>query len=465
MESPYQKLFAASPNYLKLRVYGCLCFPWLRPYTNHKLEDCSTPCVFIGYSQTQSAYLCLQPITGRIYVSRHVRFDERVFPFLQPPITKTTIPTETTTSHQLPPTTTIPISPPIIPIPQSPLVSPGLSSSAPHLPPENSTDVAGALSDDTANQGTSLGPNSNQSSPLTAQQATTSANSPLQRQAQSPSSTDASHVSSSSPESTPAPPPLAELPTPPPSPKPVAPPPAIAINAPPENLHPMVTRQKNHISKPNQKYNYSARLSQSIPAEPNTVNQALKDEKWCGAMSEEIDAFATNQTFDLVPRQPQYNVVGCKWIFKNKFYPNGSHRKCKARLVTKGYNQQFGQDYTDTFSPVIKATTIRMVLDIVVTKAWPIQQLDVNNAFLQGTLNEEVYMEQPPGFVDTDNPSHVCRLRKAIYGLKQAPRAWYTELRNFLLSLVLSTHLQTRHYLFFGPAKNSSISSSMLTIF
>jgi len=103
--------------------------------------------------------------------------------------------------------------------------------------------------------------------------------------------------------------------------------------------------------------------------------------------------------------------------------------------VAKGYNQQLGRDYTDTFSPVIKSTTLRLVLDVAVTRSWPIRQLDVNNAFLQGTLKEEVYMEQPPGFIDPDNPSFVCRLRKAIYGLKQAPRAWYTELKTYLLTL------------------------------
>ena len=97
MDSPFHKLFGTQPNYAKTRVYSCLCFPWLRTYTHHKLEDRSMPCVFIGYSPTHSAYLCLQPHTGRIYVSRHVRFDEATFPFktnLKPTLTSTT-PTET----------------------------------------------------------------------------------------------------------------------------------------------------------------------------------------------------------------------------------------------------------------------------------------------------------------------------------------------------------------------------------
>lgn len=152
-------------------------------------------------------------------------------------------------------------------------------------------------------------------------------------------------------------------------------------------------------------------------------------------MSTEIDAFVRNGTFDLVPRKPHHNVVGCRWLYKDKFYADGSHRCSKSRLVAKGYNQEYGRDYTETFSPVIKATTLRLVLDVAVSYSWPIRQLDVNNAFLQGTLTEEVYMDQPPGFVDTDRPDHVWKLNKAVYGLKQAPRAWYIELSNFLISL------------------------------
>lgn len=182
----------------------------------------------------------------------------------------------------------------------------------------------------------------------------------------------------------------------------------------------MVTRRKNQISKPNPKYNNSTTLSSNVPAEPTTVTQALKDKIWRGSMSTEMDAFACNGTFTLVPRNPNTNVVGCRWLYKNKFHPNGTRRCAKSRLVAKGYNQEFGRDYVETFSPVVKSTTLRLVLDV---------------AFLQGTLTEEVYMEQPPGFIDQDRPDYVCRLHKAAYGLKQAPRAWYTELRNFLLDL------------------------------
>ena len=128
------------------------------------------------------------------------------------------------------------------------------------------------------------------------------------------------------------------------------------------------------------------------------------------------------------------NVVGCRWVFTIKYNPYGSIDKYKARIVAKGFHQQEGIDYTDTFSPVIKSTAIRFVLGLAVNKDWPVRQIDVNTAFLQGHLQEEVFMSQPPGFTDSDRPSHVCKLRKAIYGLKQALRAWYSELKSYLLS-------------------------------
>lgn len=126
--------------------------------------------------------------------------------------------------------------------------------------------------------------------------------------------------------------------------------------------------------------------------------------------------------------------MACKWIFKVKNIPDGSVDHHKTRLVAKGFTQRPRLDYHAIFSPVIKPTIVRLVLSIVVQNHWPLHQLDVNNAFLQGHLDEDVYMSQPPGFEHPDFQNHVCKLRKAIYGLKQASRVWYTELQTFLLS-------------------------------
>ncbi|KAL4560332.1 hypothetical protein LXL04_032482 [Taraxacum kok-saghyz] len=170
------------------------------------------------------------------------------------------------------------------------------------------------------------------------------------------------------------------------------------------------------------------------PLKPNTHNQALKDPLWRQAMDAEFNALLTNGTWELVPKA-NHHPIGCKWIFRIKRKPDGTIDKFKARLVAKGFLQQYGKDYFDTFSPVTKPVTIRTVLSIALSQNWPLRQLDVNNAFLHGTLNEEVFMEQPPGFIHPQFPSHVCKLKKSLYGLKQAPRAWYIELTTFLLSV------------------------------
>lgn len=149
-------------------------------------------------------------------------------------------------------------------------------------------------------------------------------------------------------------------------------------------------------------------------------------------MSLEYNAQIANQTFELVPPAPNQNVIGSKWIHTLKYFSDGKLDRYKSRWVARGDRQEYGLDYAETFSPVVKSVTIRLVLHLAVTQAWPIKQLDVNNAFLQGTLTDEVYVSQPPGFIDPDRPHHVCRLKKALYGLKQAPRAWYQELKTFL---------------------------------
>jgi histone deacetylase 1/2 len=115
-------------------------------------------------------------------------------------------------------------------------------------------------------------------------------------------------------------------------------------------------------------------------------------------------------------------------VYRIKHRADGTIDRYKARLVAKGFKLRYGLDYEDTFSPVVKIATIRIVLSISVSRGWSLRQLDVKNVFLHGVLEEEVYMKQTPGFEHPDAPSYVCRLYKALYGLKQAPRAWYSRL-------------------------------------
>ena len=123
------------------------------------------------------------------------------------------------------------------------------------------------------------------------------------------------------------------------------------------------------------------------------------------------------------------------WIFRVKTKFDGSFERYKARLVDDGKSQKEDIDCDKTFSPVVKPTSIRIVLSIARSKSWTIHQLDVKNAFLHGNLNETVYMHQPLGFRDPDRPDHVCLLRKSLYGLKQAPRAWYQRFAEFVTTI------------------------------
>src|SRR5438105_8165443 len=143
-------------------------------------------------------------------------------------------------------------------------------------------------------------------------------------------------------------------------------------------------------------------------------------------MREEYAALMKNKTWHLVHPSQGKKLIDFKWVYRVKRKADGTIGRYKARLVAKGFKQRYGIDYEDTFSPVVKAATIRIVLSIAVSRGWCLRQLDVQNAFLHGELEEEVYMCQPPGYENQKFPNHVCKLDKAIYGLKQAPRAWYS---------------------------------------
>ena len=167
--------------------------------------------------------------------------------------------------------------------------------------------------------------------------------------------------------------------------------------------------------------------------EPFRVEEALLDPDWVLAMQEELNNFKRNEVWTLVPR-PKQNVVGTKWVFRNKQDEHGVVTRNKARLVAKGYAQVAGLDFEETFAPVARLESIRILLAYAAHHSFRLYQMDVKSAFLNGPIKEEVYVEQPPGFEDERYPDHVCKLSKALYGLKQAPRAWYECLRDFLIA-------------------------------
>ncbi|GJU48324.1 retrovirus-related pol polyprotein from transposon TNT 1-94 [Tanacetum coccineum] len=168
--------------------------------------------------------------------------------------------------------------------------------------------------------------------------------------------------------------------------------------------------------------------------EPKTYKDALTQSCWIEAMQEELNEFERLEVWELVPRPDKVMVITLKWIYKVKLDELGGILKNKARLVARGYRQVEGIDFEESFSPVARLESIRIFLAFAAHMNMVVYQMDVKTAFLNGNLREEVYVSQPDGFVDQDNPNHVYKLKKALYGLKQAPRAWYDMLSSFLIS-------------------------------
>lgn len=379
-KSPYEKLFGALPDLSSLRIFGCLCYPYLRPYNKHKLENRSSPCIFLGYSLVHKGYKCYDILAKRLYISRHVIFDETRFPFESLTVQVNNIPKSVQSSQGI-------LGPP--PIHLIPTIS---SQSAQNVP--STTEIVPTASGSDVEL---LPPpvsvlSETQVSPIV------------------PS--DRSGV-------------------------------VLPLPAPQGNTHPMLTRSKTGHSKP------KVFLAVTPPLQPATVTEAKRYKEWREALANEINSLIQLGTWELVEKPPNANVIGCKWVFKIKENSDGSLDRYKARLVAKGFHQRPGVDFGETFSPVVKPVTVRLVLSLAVSQKWLVKQYDVSNAFLHGQLNEPVYMQQPPGFVDDTKPNHVCRLRRSLYGLKQAPRQWNNCLKEALLQFgFLQSKLDTSLFIF-----------------
>ncbi|CAL9000175.1 unnamed protein product [Prunus brigantina] len=438
-DTPFRRLFRKDPDYSFIRTFGCTCFPYLGAYVSNKLQPRSLACVFLGYSATHRGYRCYHPPTGRVYTSRHVVFHEHDFLYSAPAST----PSNLTAATGL-------VSVPVVTA-STPLHGPDAShlgiGPQPHLEPISSptqsahVELPGPVAADLNSSPipslvpADLAPSPSPSpalviTPASAPTAATHLLAPAPNDPTPVSATARPSPSAPASSSTAAPqlPPPAQVPD-----KPRAPPST--------RTSPVHTRSKSGIFKPKFRSNFMVRYP--IPSafialadsdiEPTCYTQASRFSHWQQAMYDEFNALLKQGTWSLVPLPPSVRAVGCKWVFKIKRNSDGSIERYKARLVAKGYHQQPGIDYFDTYSPVVKPTTIRTVLSLAISSGWTLRQLDVNNAFLHGTLSEDVYMQQPPGFIDPTRPQHVCKLHKALYGLKQAPRAWFQRLSSFLI--------------------------------
>jgi hypothetical protein len=168
--------------------------------------------------------------------------------------------------------------------------------------------------------------------------------------------------------------------------------------------------------------------------EPKKIDEALKDVDWVNAMHEEPNNFKRNQIWELVEMPKGHNVIGTKWIFYNKQDQDGIVVRNKVRLVAQDYTQVEGLDFRETYAPVARLEAIMILLAYACAHNIKLYQMDVKSTFLNGYINEEVYVKQPLSFEDYKKLNHVYKLKKTLYGLKQAPRACYERLRDLLLS-------------------------------
>ena len=389
-------MFLQAPNYSHLRVFGCLCFVSTHAQKPSKFDPRATRCIFLGCPYSQKGYRVFDPILKKGFVSRDVTFFEETFPFQNPalsaaphpfsqphalslmfdidsfpePISSAYISEETTSS----------------PIPQEDLITPSLSvtpsSPSPTLPSPPSPSSSSSYSSSTPPP---LGRGTRQTKP--------------------PSFLQDFHVE-------------AALPSRPASPS--------STN---------VVQSSGIAYSPSQFLSYD-RLSSThktftthltLLKEPTSFSQAITDPKWRDAMQHEIAAPQANKTWTLMPLTSHKRPIGCKWVYKIKLQPDGTVELYKARLVAEGYSQIEGVDYRETFALVAKLVTVHVLLSIAALQGRHLHQLDVNNAFLHGDLNEDVYMTLPPGF-GRKGETRVCKLNKSLYGLKQASRQWFLKL-------------------------------------
>lgn len=372
-QTPYQKLFDKIPAYSHLRTFGCLTYASTLAVNRTKFCPRANSYIFVGYPPNMKAYKLFDLTTNEFIISRDVVFHETIFPFQK--------------DFQKGPED--PFAQIVLPVPTNDQISDATDDS--HFQIPNSTlpmNSDGGSSPDTSNQHDPA-PNSNQHHRRTT------------RVSKPPSYLRDFHCNSVSTSNSLYP--LAEV----------------------VNYDNLSSKHKNLV------------INISSNFEPRHYNQAMKFPQWCAAMDDELKAMNANQTWSIVPLPHNKNTVGCRWVYKIKYGSNGNIERHKARLVAKGFSQQEGVDFFDTYTPVAKLVTVKTLLAIAAAKFWNLVQLDVNNAFLNGDLKEEVYMDLPPGFKikgeHSSNQKLVCKLHKSIYGLRQASRQWFEKFSSFML--------------------------------
>ena len=407
-KTPFEILIHTVPTYSHLKVFDCLAYASNLSVHRTKFDTRALPCVFISYPFGMKGYKLFDLSTEKFFVSRDVIFHENIFPF------------HSSTSLVNPSATTSPSFHPVSSL-SHPLISLSMVSDF-HVVPTSST--------------------SQSSCPESSLPSIPSIDSPILHST-SPTDTShntTSHTDSSIAKSSPQPSTLVKK-----SSRIVKPPSYLQdyhcslVSSNPNSSPLSVTAtypiehaiSYSHLSNSHKAFT----LAISTHTEPRFYHEAAHSPQWCEAMSKELTALEANHTWILTSLPPKKHPIGCKWVYKLKFKSDGSIERYKARLVAKGYNQQEGLDYFENFSPVAKLVTVRSFVAIAAAKGWSLTQLDVNNVFLHGDLDEEVYISLPLGFKGTDKAStQVCKLTKSLYGLKQASKQWFSKFSSTILN-------------------------------
>jgi hypothetical protein len=371
-KSPYQVLHNHVPDLSQFKVFGSLCFASTLSCHRSKLDPRARKSIFLGFTPGMKGYVLYDLHFKNIFVSRHVTFHDHILPYTS---------NNTNPAHQWSYTSTneqSTISPPIIIDPDT-------------LPTSNSQPLPSSPSQSSIPS----------TDPITTP---SSVDNPIRkslRQKNAPSHLKDyvcnTFINSSSPS--------------------------------PNNPH-SISHFVSYNNLSASQYRFS--LSLTTQNEPKSFNEANKFECWRQAMHSELLALDRTGTWQIVDLPPNVTPIGCRWVYKVKLHADGTVERYKARLVAKGYNQIEGLDYFETYSPVAKVTSVRLIIALASINHWFLHQLDVNNAFLHGDLQEDVYMMIPPG-VKTTKPNQVCKLTKSLYGLKQASRKWYEKLTSLLI--------------------------------
>ncbi|KAM2392834.1 hypothetical protein ACFX1X_036261 [Malus domestica] len=426
LNSPYQILFGVAPRLQELKVFGSAVYPYVKPYNENKLQPRAVLCVFLGYAHGYKGVICYHPQSRKLIISRHVIHNEDLFPCkinsaIFTDQSQGVSYTQEANSHRS-------SAPFVLPVPSS---NATIISDNVNMSHSNEVQLSGSESTIPVVQSHFQGSRTAFDSSASSPQSKTTLLAP-----QTASVLPVLH--------------LAQLEV-------ILPfDPSTFGNISHCDTHPhrMQTRlqtgaisQKDYSSyiaslpelstlrlddmdTSHNGFSFMAHINDS--AEPTSFRSAATNTHWQNTMQEEYDAFRSQGTWNLVPPPTDKAVIRSKWVYKLKKNPDGSISRYKARLVAQGYSQEHGLDYFETFSHVVRHTTVRLILSLAAQQKWELRQLDIKKAFLHGDLEEEVYIHQPQGFIDPHYPHHVCKLVKSLYSLKQAPRAWNAKFNGYL---------------------------------